>query len=124
MTKKIKSFSLLVYLKKKPGKYLEENKILIPKNLEREVLSVIKHYEYDFFTEINKLLSKEVKMQLGNLLKEKTRDNKSLISYLRSDKGGVSLETVLENIEKLKKINYHEERSFLFVFTKGLSKSF
>ncbi|WHA05711.1 Tn3 family transposase (plasmid) [Candidatus Bandiella numerosa] len=84
--------------------YLEENKILIPKNLEREVLSVIKHYEYDFFTEINKLLSKEVKIELGNLLKEKTSDNKSLISYLRSDKGGVSLETVLENIEKLKKI--------------------
>ncbi len=97
--------------------YFKENKILTPRpaRLERDISSIIKKFDQTFFKNINSLLSNTVKKDLDSLPRTQLEDsNQSVLSFLKRDTGGISLDTLFESLKRLDTVKSFNIESKIF----------
>lgn len=98
----------MAYLQNKIYKYLNENKIepFSQESLNRCISSVLNVFETKLFASIFRSLTKAKKESLLDLLtpQEKHSPGSLYLRDLKQDAGNVSLESILEEIEKIKRI--------------------
>lgn len=80
--------------------------------INRYVSSAIRKYENDFFEKTYNMLSNESIKNMDTLLQ--TSDETSSFSFLKSDPGRISLETVLSELNKLKILKYIKLNNKIF----------
>lgn len=82
--------------------YFKCNQIITPKTLKHDVYAAINEYEENFLKETYNKLSNRSKDKMILLEDKKLSNNESVFNYLKKDTGSVSLETILENTNKLR----------------------